>query len=299
MRYKGRRRSSNVRDVRSSGSTRSSGSGVNPLSMLATLLFSRGSWKQKLLIIAVVIGIAVFTGNNPLALVTGGTTTTQSDYQPTAEEQELLEFVSVVMADTEDVWNKIFQENGASYREPKLTVFNGSVQSACGGATEAMGPFYCPADESAYIDLSFYEELTRRFGAPGDFAMAYVIAHEVGHHVQNLMGTSGKVQAARRQVSEKEYNRLSVMLELQADFYAGVWAHHAQKMKNILEQGDIEEALRAANAIGDDKLQKEAQGYTVPDSFTHGTSEQRMRWFRKGFETGDIRQGDTFSAEVL
>ncbi|MEM9326063.1 MAG: neutral zinc metallopeptidase [Bacteroidota bacterium] len=298
MRYKGRRRSTNVRDVRGSGSRSSSGGGGG-LATIATILLSRGSWKQKLLIVAVIAGIAIFTGNNPLNLLAGGSTTTQSNYQPTAQEQELMEFVEVVMADTEDVWNKIYRENGSTYKEPQLVVFSNTVQSGCGRASKATGPFYCPADQSAYIDLSFYEELSRRFGAPGDFAMAYVIAHEVGHHIQNLTGTLDKVNRARGQVSQTQYNKMSVMLELQADFYAGVWAHHAQRMHNILEQGDIQEAIQAAEAIGDDRIQRESQGYVVPDSFTHGTSAQRVRWFKKGFETGDIRQGDTFNAEVL
>jgi predicted metalloprotease len=204
-------------------------------------------------------------------------------------------FVAVVLADTEDVWNKQFQDMRRQYREPKLILFTGRVQSACGHASAASGPFYCPADQHVYIDLAFYRELKERFKAPGDFAQAYVIAHEVGHHVQRLMGTTERIDSMRGRVSEAEYNRLSVRLELQADFYAGVWAHHAQKVKRILEPGDVEEALRAAAAIGDDRLQKQSQGYVVPDSFTHGTSEQRVRWFRRGFETGDLRQGDTFS----
>ena len=178
-------------------------------------------------------------------------------------------------------------------------MFRGSVQSACGNASSATGPFYCPGDEKVYIDLSFYDELQNRFGAPGDFAMAYVIAHEVGHHIQKLMGTSDKLDQARGRVSQEEYNQLSVRLELQADFLAGVWAHHAQRMKNILEKGDIEEALNAANAIGDDRLQQQSQGRIVPDAFTHGTSAQRVRWFKKGYETGDINQGDTFSTSNL
>lgn len=188
---------------------------------------------------------------------------------------------------------------GEDYPEPTLVLFRQAVQSACGSASSATGPFYCPGDRKVYIDLTFYDELRNRFGAPGDFAMAYVVAHEVGHHIQNLLGTSEKLDQMRGRVSETEYNRLSVRLELQADFLAGVWAHHAQKMKNILEEGDIEEALQAANAIGDDKLQKEAQGYVVPDAFTHGTSAQRVRWFKKGYESGDINQGDTFSAAEL
>jgi predicted metalloprotease len=203
--------------------------------------------------------------------------------------------VSVVLKDTEDVWNKLFADQGADYQEPGLILFSGSDQSGCGYASSATGPFYCPLDSKVYIDLSFYDQLQSRFGAPGDFAMAYVIAHEVGHHVQNLMGISGKVHQAQQGMSKRQANELSVKLELQADFFAGVWAHHADRMKNILEEGDIEEALNAANAIGDDRLQMESQGHVVPDAFTHGTSEQRMYWFKRGFETGDINQGDTFA----
>ena len=207
--------------------------------------------------------------------------------------------MSVVLADTEDVWNKLFQQQGTQYQEPNLVLFSGAVQSACGNARAATGPFYCPGDEKIYIDLSFQETLSQRLGASGDFAMAYVVAHEVGHHVQNLMGITDQVHSQRGRLSQEEYNELSVRLELQADFLAGVWTNHAQNMNNILEEGDIEEAMRAANAIGDDRLQKQSQGYVVPDAFTHGTSEQRMRWFRKGLETGDISQGDTFSALSL
>ncbi len=215
-----------------------------------------------------------------------------------AQEQEA-KFVKVVLADTEDVWNDLFQRMGMQYREPKLVLFSGGVQSACGLTSAAVGPFYCPGDEKVYIDLSFYDELKRRFHAPGEFAQAYVIAHEIGHHVQNLMGVSSRVDAQRRRASQTESNALSVRLELQADFLAGVWAHHAQRMKNILEPGDIESGLRAASAIGDDTLQRQARGYVVPDSFTHGTSEQRVHWFKKGFETGDISQGDTFNTDRL
>jgi predicted metalloprotease len=207
-------------------------------------------------------------------------------------------FVSGVLASTEQVWDAQFEQMGLQYQYPRLHMFTDGVQTACGGASAAVGPFYCPADSKVYIDLSFFDELKNRFGAAGDFAQAYVIAHEVGHHVQNLLGTSEKVQQARGRLSEKEYNKLSVMLELQADFYAGLWAHHAQNLKDFrLDAGDLEEALTAANAIGDDKLQKQATGQVVPDSFTHGSSAQRMYWFKKGFETGDINQGDTFKSE--
>ena len=208
-------------------------------------------------------------------------------------------FVKRVLGDTEDVWNDLFQRAGTRYVEPHLVLFSGRVDSACGTADAATGPFYCPADQKVYIDLSFYDDLSSRFGAPGDFAQAYVIAHEVGHHVQNLLGISDKVDAARGRVSKGEFNALSVRLELQADFFAGVWAHHAQKVRDILEAGDIEEAMRCAAAIGDDRLQMQAKGYVVPESFTHGTAAQRAKWFRKGLESGDMSAGDTFSANPL
>lgn len=212
-----------------------------------------------------------------------------------AREDERASFVKVVLADTEDVWDKIFASYRETYQKPTLILFSGSTQSACGAASAASGPFYCPGDNDVYIDLSFADELKNRFGASGDFALAYVIAHEVGHHIQFLQGTSNKMAQLRSQVSEKEYNKYSVMLELQADFYAGVWAHHNQKMKNVIRAEDIEEALTAANAIGDDNIQAQTQGRIVPDAFTHGTSAQRVYWFKKGFETGDMKQGNTFA----
>jgi predicted metalloprotease len=247
----------------------------------------------------VILVIALLMGKNPLEYINvNQVDQTQSYEQGTsAAADEYAAFVKVVLKDTEDVWNKLFTEQlNGNYQEPVLVLFSGSDQSGCGFASAATGPFYCPADQQVYIDLSFYDQLKTRFGAPGDFAMAYVVAHEVGHHVQYLLGTSEKVHRAQQNLSEKEANELSVMLELQADFYAGVWAHHAQEMNNILEEGDIEEALQAANAIGDDRLQRESQGYVVPDAFTHGTSEQRMFWFKKGFETGDLREGNTFES---
>jgi predicted metalloprotease len=244
------------------------------------------------------IVIAMFLGFDPMPLLqrTGGgrggpAPNPQIQGSPT---DELSQFVSVVLADTEDVWNKLFRQTGREYREPKLVLFNDVVQSACGMAQSAVGPFYCPPDQRVYIDLSFYQDLRSRHGAPGDFAQAYVIAHEIGHHVQNLLGISDQVESMRRRAGEVQSNALSVRLELQADFLAGVWAHHAQKMRNILEEGDIEEALRAASAIGDDRLQRQSRGFVVPESFTHGSSEQRVYWFRKGLETGDLSQGDTF-----
>jgi predicted metalloprotease len=254
----------------------------------------------------VLIVIVLLAGGDPssvLRLLQQTGPTGQSAAPPaelTAEEKELGEFVSVVLADTEDAWNQIFREQlGRRYVEPKLVLFSGAVQSACGHASSAVGPFYCPADQHVYIDLSFYRDLKNRFGAPGDFAQAYVVAHEVGHHVQRLLGDTERVHAMRGRVSEREFNQLSVRLELQADFYAGVWAHHADKYKGVLEDGDIQEAITAASAIGDDTLQRRSQGHVVPDSFTHGTSEQRVRWFLKGYKSGRLADGDTFSAPDL
>lgn len=210
-------------------------------------------------------------------------------------DREMGEFCATVLADTEDVWSKIFQENGLEYQKPKMVLFTNAVQTGCGSATAASGPFYCPADQKLYMDLAFFEELKTRFGAQGgDFAIAYVIAHEVGHHVQNLLGTSGKTHQLQQQKSEAQANKLSVALELQADFYAGVFTHYDQKYNQVLEAGDIEEALSAAQAVGDDAIQKRMQGQVVPDSFTHGTSQQRMKWFTRGFESGDMQQGNTF-----
>ncbi|MBT1701846.1 KPN_02809 family neutral zinc metallopeptidase [Chryseosolibacter indicus] len=246
----------------------------------------------------VILILSLLLGNNPLESINVGTQSrNESPGQVPGNRlhDEQGQFVSVVLKETENVWNSLFQQEfGKDYQEPQLILFTQLDRSGCGTANAAMGPFYCPLDNSVYIDLSFYDELSTRFGASGDFAMAYVVAHEVGHHVQNLLGTSDKIHQARQALSEREGNKLSVALELQADFYAGVWAHHTQKKENILEEGDIEEALRAANAIGDDRLQKQSQGYVVPDAFTHGTSEQRMYWFKKGWETGDVKEGNTF-----
>lgn len=219
---------------------------------------------------------------------------TQSSQVVDPADDSLAAFVSVVLADNEDVWNTLFQQSGNVYQEPKMVLFRDMVESACGQAAKSVGPFYCPADNKVYIDLSFFQELKNKLGAPGDFACAYVIAHEVGHHVQNLLGTSDAVHRKQQQLSEKEANKLSVALELQADFYAGIWAHHNEKMKDVLEVGDIEEALGAANAVGDDRLQSRATGQVVPDAFTHGTSKQRMYWFKLGFTSGDVSKGNTF-----
>jgi len=225
---------------------------------------------------------------------------THTTSKPTsAADDRLADFVSVVLADTEDTWHSLFQKMGRTYREPNLVLFSGAVESACGFAQAAMGPFYCPADQKVYIDLSFYKDLKNRHGAPGDFAQAYVIAHEIGHHVQTLLGISEKVHSARRRASQVEGNKLSVMQELQADCFAGIWAHHANRARQILEEGDIEEALNAASAIGDDRLQRRSRGYVMPDSFTHGSSEQRVHWFKQGLESGDVLDCNTFRADNL
>jgi predicted metalloprotease len=252
------------------------------------------------LVIAV---IALLFGINPQQLLNGGDNgpapQTQGGRAPAAQqEDDMTRFVRRVLASTEDVWGDIFKQSNRAYRRPTLVLFNGRTGTACGAGSAAVGPFYCPGDERVYIDLSFYDELRQRFRAPGDFAQAYVIAHEVGHHVQKLLGTSDKVTALQQRASEAQSNQLSVRLELQADCYAGVWGHYAQQ-RGQLDPGDVDEALRAASAIGDDKLQMQAQGYVVPDSFTHGTSAQRTRWFRQGFDSGDLRRCDTFGASNL
>lgn len=281
MRWQGRKGSSNVEDRRGLSSKGVIGGGIGGIAIIL---------------------IVMLLGGDPSALLQNLQTTDQSatsNYTETAEEKELASFVSVVLAETENVWHNIFSDLGREYVEPKLVLFNGSVQSACGVAGSSTGPFYCPGDQKLYIDLSFYNELQKRFKAPGDFAMAYVVAHEVGHHIQNLLGTMDKVQSLRSRLSEEEYNQYSVRLELQADFYAGVWAHYTDKLEGLLEEGDLDEALNAASAVGDDNIQKQMQGYVVPESFTHGTSAQRKKWFYKGYTTGDIRQGDTFNVKDL
>ncbi|MEL6108551.1 MAG: neutral zinc metallopeptidase, partial [Planctomycetota bacterium] len=284
MRWRGREKSTNVEDRRLTGGGKKAvaGGGIGFIILvLLSLFFGNNRNFQNLVQQQQQIQQQQAAGGlDPAA-------------ELTPEEMERGEFASVVLKDTEDVWTKLFAENRSRYRAPKMVLFSGSVQSACGGATSASGPFYCPADEKVYLDTSFFTQLARELGAPGDFAQAYVIAHEVGHHVQNLTGKTDYVEQVRRTRSKREANEASVRLELQADFYAGCMLHHAQRMKNIIEEGDIEEALRAAAAIGDDRLQKRSQGYVVPESFTHGTSEQRLHWFMKGLETGDLTQGDT------
>jgi predicted metalloprotease len=282
MLWQGRRESENVEDVRGSGGRRLAvGGGIGGVILVVIYLLLGGD------------PMALLDSQQQAQLSQPG----QIDNQ--APRDEASKFVAVVLADTEDAWNEIFRQMGRQYEEPKLVLFTDLTQSGCGFASGASGPFYCPEDRRVYIDLGFYRLLQQRLGAGGDFAQAYVIAHEVGHHVQNLLGISDRVQAARGRVSESEYNRLSVRLELQADFLAGVWARYADRVKHVVEAGDIEEAMRAASAVGDDRLQHSSRGYVVPDSFTHGSSEQRVRWFRRGYETGDLRQGDTFNAPDL
>jgi predicted metalloprotease len=245
----------------------------------------------------IILLIVVLLGGDPSAVLNPAGDTGQGSGLTQEQQDRAAQFASVVLADTEDVWRERFRDEfGRTYEEPRMVLFTGYVESACGSASSAVGPFYCPADASVYIDLSFFDELSRRFGAPGDFAQAYVIAHEVGHHIQNQLGISDAVRTRQQRVSQSQANELSVRQELQADFLAGVWAHYAQRTLNVLEPGDLQEALRAAAAIGDDTLQKQQQGYAVPDSFTHGTSAQRARWFKLGFDSGDLAKGDTFGA---
>ncbi|HSN65444.1 MAG TPA: neutral zinc metallopeptidase [Fusibacter sp.] len=277
MKWKGRTRSSNVQDRRGMGGV---AGGLGGIGIIIVIIYT-------------------LLGGNPGDIMPnsdGGQT--NAPYVATQEEEELAAFVSVVLADTEVIWSEIFAEQNLQYNEPTLVLFTGSVESACGVAGSSTGPFYCSGDNQVYIDLQFFQELKDKFDAPGDFAMAYVIAHEVGHHVQNELGVMAQMNELRGKVSEEEYNAYSVRLELQADYLAGVWAKYVQG-ENYLEEGDLEEAMNAASAVGDDRIQMEAQGYVVPDSFTHGTSEQRKRWFYKGFEAGDLSEWDTFSADEL
>jgi len=292
MRWEGGRESDNVEDLRSAGG----GGGMR-----------RGIAGGGIGVVLIAV-VAMFLGVDPsmiLGLLGGGPVSSgpsvsqQAPAQRPPADDRAAKFVSVVLADTEDTWSSLFKQGNAQYRVPKLVLFRGAVQSACGNAQSAMGPFYCPGDQKVYIDLSFFDELEQRFRAPGDFAKAYVIAHEIGHHVQNLLGIAGKVDAQRRRVSEVENNRLSVRMELQADCLAGIWAHHANRTRQILERGDVEAAMAAATAIGDDRLQKQARGYVSPESFTHGSSEQRVRWFRRGLDSGQIAQCNTFAAREL
>jgi uncharacterized protein len=285
MRWKDGRESENVEDRRGVPTGVAVGGGIITLIIVLVATFLGADPRQVMQLIQ----------NNQQAAPQQAGPPVPGD--PTEEERK--KFVGVVLGYTEDVWDDLFEKMNKEYVKPKLDLFRGATPSACGNASSAVGPFYCPADQKVYLDLGFFQELEDKFKAPGDFAQAYVVAHEVGHHVQNLLGISDKIHAAQSRTDKAGANELSVRLELQADFLAGVWAHHAQKTKQILEVGDVETALRAATAIGDDRLEMEAQGYVVPDSFTHGTSKQRVRWFTKGLKTGDINQGDTFNADEL
>ncbi len=279
MKWQGRRGSDNVEDRRGmSTGTKVVGGGIGTL--------------------VIVLLVYLLGGDTSGILQQSGSSETTGPVEATEEENQMAQFVSVVLADTEEVWGKIFAQSGSTYRQPTLVLFRSQVESACGYATAASGPFYCPGDEKVYIDLSFFDDLRARYGVYGDFAIAYVVAHEIGHHVQKQMGILDEVQTERQRLSEVRGNQLTVRLELQADFLAGVWAHYANQMFNSIEEGDIEEALNAAASIGDDVLQKKYQGRVVPDSFTHGTAAQRSSWLRKGWETGDLNQGDTFSGAI-
>lgn len=297
MRWRGRRESQNIEDRRGRRRVRARRGGIG----LGGLLLILGvSWLLGVDPLMMLQGVeqaqVSVNSGSPGGLSSRETPPTTEPAGGTSREDDMKTFVSVVLADTETMWQAAFDQAGQTYQEPTLVLFTGSVRSACGLGQAAMGPFYCPADQKVYIDLSFYDDLRTQFGAPGDFAQAYVIAHEVGHHVQNLLGVSGKIQELRQRSSEVESNRLSVLLELHADCLAGVWAYDADNVRKLLEHGDVEEGLRAAAAIGDDRLQQQSRGYVTPDSFTHGSSEQRVRWFRTGLETGDVGACDTFSA---
>ena len=288
MKWEGNRQSDNVEDRRGSGSSRGSMGGRS---------IGIGS-------VAIALVVSYFLGVNPMTvlnILSGGSapTTPQAPAQRPPADDRMAQFVSTVLADTEDVWSQVFTQGGATYQQPKLVLFRGATTTACGQGQAAMGPFYCPGDQKVYIDLGFYETLKNQLGAPGDFAQAYVIAHEVGHHVQNLLGITTKMDQMRGRVSEKEYNVMSVRLELQADCLAGVWANHAQEARQLLEAGDVEEAMNAAARIGDDALQGARGGSVVPESFTHGTSAQRQRWFNNGLKNGSVKRCDTFSAPQL
>jgi predicted metalloprotease len=283
MKWKGRAQSGNIEDRR----------GMGPGKMVA------GGTVGTLVIVLIVWLLGGDPSQVMSSLQRGGSQTEVVDSSVIKAEEETATFASVVLKDTEDIWSEIFRKNGMTYREPKLVLFSQGTESACGSNSSATGPFYCPGDEKVYIDLSFLKELQDKLGANGDFAMAYVIAHEVGHHVQKQLGITDKMNELRGKISEDEYKKNSVKLELQADFLAGVWAHYADKTKNILEEGDLEEAMNAAEAVGDDRIQMKSQGYIVPDAFTHGTAAQRKKWFMKGFRTGDISEGDTFASSNL
>lgn len=282
MKWRGRQESTNIQDQRGRSVRRVGVGGLGGVGLIVAVVY-------------------MLMGGNPMDLLQEQPSTyeqTGGGYQESAEEAQLRTFSAVVLKETEDVWKEVFAKSGQAYEEPTLAIYSGSVQSGCGFASAGSGPFYCPVDRKIYLDLGFYDVMHDKFGAPGDFAMAYVIAHEVGHHVQNLLGILDKVHAQRSRMSQEQYNALSVKLELQADYLAGVFAHHV-KNKSLLDEGDVEEAMTAASAVGDDTIQKKTQGHIMPDNFTHGTSEQRMLWFRKGFRTGDLSEGDTFKPGAM
>lgn len=295
MKWEDNRRSSNVEDKRSQGGVNLGGSGGNSMALLLPVVKMLIGTKIGRIILVVGV-VAYFMGFNPLALLNMGSSTSSNTTTVVNQEADdkNAQFVSAVLAQTEDIWTKVFKQYGSTYSEPKLVLFRNSVKSGCGFASSQTGPFYCPADQKVYLDLSFFDELAKRHDAPGDFAQAYVIAHEIGHHVQNLTGTLNKVQKAKQSLSDTQDNALQVKVELQADCYSGLWAYYSQKDFNSIEEGDIQEALNAASAIGDDTLQKQAQGYVVPDAFTHGSSAQRMAWFKKGYQSGDLKACNTF-----
>ncbi len=300
MRWQDRRRSDNVEDRRGQSTSpinAAMGGGI-AMRLLPVLLKSKGGRMLLLLGVLAFFG-ARMLGIDLLPLLTGEqVSTSAAPAQLSTEQQRLGEFVSVILADTEDTWSQIFADKGQRYQPPKLVLFSNYVQSACGSANAAVGPFYCPADRKVYIDLSFYHDLKTRYKAPGDFAQAYVIAHEVGHHLQTLLGISAQVRQQQQGLPKTQQNQLSVRQELQADCFAGVWGHHADRHRQMLDPGELQQALTAAAAIGDDRLQKQATGTVTPDSFTHGTSEQRMRWFKRGFDSGDMNQCNTFTAGI-
>jgi len=304
MRWRGNRQSSNVEDRRGSRASGLGGIGGGGVLRLLPMAIKFLGVKGTIIAAALLLGYGFFTGNLPqilggASLQDGQTTQSNKPIKQTGEEKELVQFMSVVLADTEDTWHALFKQMNGQYKEPRLVLYRQAVNSGCGFSSAQMGPFYCPRDQKVYIDLSFYEDLSKRYKAPGDFAQAYVLAHEIGHHVQTLMGISQKVHELRQRVSTAEANKLSVKMELQADCYAGIWAHHANRSRQILEQGDIDEGLAAASAVGDDRLQKKSQGRVTPDSFTHGSSEQRMKWFTIGYKRGLVKACDTFTAASL
>lgn len=304
MRWRGNRQSRNVEDRRGTRLSGTGSLGGGGLLRLLPVIYRFLGFKGTAIALAGVVAYGLFSGNLTQILGVGALTndTTQVINQPvkqSAAEKEMVKFISVVLADTEDTWKQLFQAKGKQYQEAKLVLFRDKVKSACGFGSAQMGPFYCPGDKKVYIDLSFYDDLKDRYKAPGDFAQAYVIAHEIGHHVQNLLGTSTKVHKAKQSSNKVKANQLSVMLELQADCYAGIWANQANRSRQILESGDIEEGLMAASAIGDDRLQKQSQGYVNPDSFTHGSSEQRVRWFKTGLNKGTMKDCNTFASKSL